>query len=113
MSETTATTPIFHSRTSALISWFKSPRATDSCVAVAGQIAVLLGMIVMCSVPHLTGQTVLLEVVPVDPRDFFQGEYVILSYEFSRVPAGGIPVCEWPRHARSSRLSRIGKSICR
>jgi uncharacterized membrane-anchored protein len=38
----------------------------------------------------VTGQTVLVRVVPVDPRDLFRGDYVRLSYEFSRVPPQGI-----------------------
>jgi len=32
-----------------------------------------------------------LRVVPVDPRDLFRGDYVILRYEFSRVPPQSIP----------------------
>jgi uncharacterized membrane-anchored protein len=31
---------------------------------------------------------VLVRVQPVDPRDLFRGDYVILSYDFSRVPPG-------------------------
>jgi uncharacterized membrane-anchored protein len=37
------------------------------------------------------GETVLLRVVPVDPRDIFRGDYVTLSYDFSRTPEDGIP----------------------
>jgi uncharacterized membrane-anchored protein len=47
-------------------------------------------MIVWKVRPVLTGQTVLLRVVPLDPRDLMRGDYVILSYEFSRVPPQGI-----------------------
>jgi uncharacterized membrane-anchored protein len=32
---------------------------------------------------HLTGQTVVLQVVPVDPYDLFRGYYVVLSYDIS------------------------------
>ena len=45
---------------------------------------------VMRSVPLLTGDTVLLRVVPVDPRDMFRGDYVTLSYDISRMPPGRI-----------------------
>ena len=38
----------------------------------------------------LDGETVLLRVVPVDPRDMFRGDYVALSYDFSRIPPKGI-----------------------
>lgn len=39
----------------------------------------------------LVGKTVVLRVVPVDPRDLMRGDYVILSYEASRVPIDGDP----------------------
>ena len=42
-------------------------------------------MIAMRAIPLVTGQTVLVQVEPVDPRDLFRGDYVILSYDFSRV----------------------------
>jgi len=32
-----------------------------------------------------SGQSVKFKVVPVDPRDFFRGDYVILGYEFSQI----------------------------
>ncbi|MFH0912673.1 MAG: GDYXXLXY domain-containing protein, partial [Candidatus Omnitrophota bacterium] len=48
-------------------------------------IAVAVGLII--SKQHIirTGKTVLLETVPVDPRDFLRGEYVILRYKISSV----------------------------
>ncbi len=60
-------------------------------LAVTFQVLVLVGMIVLHLTPHLTGDTVLLRVVPVDPHDLFRGDYVILNYEFSSIPAAGIP----------------------
>lgn len=57
---------------------------------------VLLGMILQfgiltwtCASPLITvfqGDTLRLRVVPVDPRDLFRGEYVILGYDISRLP---------------------------
>ena len=46
-------------------------------------IAVAVGLII--SKQHIirTGKTVLLETVPVDPRDFLRGDYVILRYKIS------------------------------
>ena len=39
----------------------------------------------------LTGpNTVLLETMPVDPRDFLRGDYVILNYKISSIPAAWI-----------------------
>ncbi|KPK38605.1 MAG: hypothetical protein AMJ78_09730 [Omnitrophica WOR_2 bacterium SM23_29] len=37
------------------------------------------------------GEQVLLKTVPVDPRDLFRGDYVILSYEISTLNLGKIP----------------------
>ncbi|MFA6217788.1 MAG: GDYXXLXY domain-containing protein [Candidatus Omnitrophota bacterium] len=48
-------------------------------------IAVAVGLII--SKQHIirTGKTVLLETVPVDPRDFLRGDYVILRYKISSI----------------------------
>jgi uncharacterized membrane-anchored protein len=51
---------------------------------------ILVAMIALRVLPLLTGQTVLVKVQPVDPRDLFRGDYVILSYDFSRVSPEGI-----------------------
>ncbi|MGI9403048.1 MAG: GDYXXLXY domain-containing protein [Hyphomicrobium sp.] len=55
-------------------------------VVAAAQIAVLAWMV--WDRVHLlsTGREIVLEVVPVDPRDLFRGDYVILNYDISRVP---------------------------
>ncbi len=55
-------------------------------VAVAAQFLVLCGMILMQMIPHMSGTTVWLKVVPVNPRDMFKGDYVILSYAISQAP---------------------------
>jgi uncharacterized membrane-anchored protein len=51
---------------------------------VAAQVTILVGMIALDGLPYLLGQRIKLKVVPVDPRDFFRGDYVVLSYDFSR-----------------------------
>src|SRR5437867_3948101 len=51
---------------------------------VVAQVAILAGMIVLDGLPLVLGERVKLKVVPVDPRDFFRGDYVVLSYDFSR-----------------------------
>lgn len=38
-----------------------------------------------------TGRIVTLQVVPVDPRDMFRGDYVILSYKISRLDLNQLP----------------------
>lgn len=57
------------------------------------QVAILVGMVVADTVPWRGSgvTTVLLRVVPVDPRDLMRGEYVTLGYDISGLPAGGIP----------------------
>ena len=40
--------------------------------------------------PLIVGETILLQVEPVDPRDLFRGDYVALSYAINRVPPEGI-----------------------
>ncbi len=74
-----------------LAQWIK----THSCaVLVAGvtfQVLVLASMIVIHAAPLVVGERILLRVQPVDPRDLFRGDYVILAYDFSRVPPAGIP----------------------
>ena len=79
------------SRVGPLVDWFKTRERAWLLIGAAAQIFVLLGMIGLQSIPFLRGQTVLLRVQPVDPRDLFRGDYVILGYDFSRLPANAIP----------------------
>jgi uncharacterized membrane-anchored protein len=51
---------------------------------VAAQVAILVGMIALDGLPLVLGERVKLKVVPVDPRDLFRGDYVVLGYDFSR-----------------------------
>lgn len=73
-----------------LFAWLKGRERGILLVGVALQVVVLLGMILHHAMPLLFGESVLLRVVPVDPRDLLRGDYVILTYEFSRVPPEGI-----------------------
>lgn len=50
------------------------------------QLLLLVSMTAMELVPHVRGETILVRTAPVDPRDLFRGDYVILNYEFSRLP---------------------------
>jgi uncharacterized membrane-anchored protein len=69
-----------------LLGWLKARERKVLLVTAAAQLLILVGMIAARAVPLITGQTVLVRVVPVDPRDLFRGDYVTLSYEFSRTP---------------------------
>jgi uncharacterized membrane-anchored protein len=73
-----------------LLGWLKTRERKILLVTAAAQILILLGMIALRAAPLVTGQTVLVRVQPVDPRDLFRGDYVILSYDFSRVSPEGI-----------------------
>ena len=52
-------------------------------LAVAIQFLLLLGLLGFKQYTLLTGETVLLQVQPIDPRDLFRGDYVTLSYDIS------------------------------
>ncbi len=58
--------------------------------AAALQVVLLLAMTGLNAAPYFVGETIRLKVVPVDPRDLFRGDYVILRYDLSTVPAEGI-----------------------
>src|SRR4051794_40816134 len=73
-----------------VLGWLKARERKILVVTVVAQLTILVGMIALRALPLLTGQTVLVRVVPVDPRDLFRGDYVILSYEFSRIPPQGV-----------------------
>ncbi len=72
------------------LDWLKDHHRAVLLLGGALQVIVLVSMIVICVMPSVTGETVLLRVVPVDPRDLFRGDYVILNYEISRIPSEGI-----------------------
>ncbi len=61
---------------------FSGKLALIAIVAFA-QVSILSGMIVLDSLPYMLGETIRLKVIPVDPRDLFRGDYVILGYDFT------------------------------
>jgi uncharacterized membrane-anchored protein len=75
---------------------------TKIAVVVAVQLAVLLSVLGFKQYTIWTGETVLLEVGPLDPRDPFRGDYLTMRYEISnldpdelagdRYPSGGVYV---------------------
>ena len=58
-----------------------------TAVAVV-QIAFLVSMIAGRAAVLRNGQEVMLSVEPVDPRDLLRGDYVMLTYNISRLPVG-------------------------
>jgi len=69
------------------VDWIAGHQRTLLLAGVGFQLFVLLGMIAFRAAPYLSGETVLLRIVPVDPRDMFRDDYVTLGYEFSRLSA--------------------------
>lgn len=55
-------------------------------LAVIAQLAVLAGVYAGARYPAWVGEAVQLEVVPVDPRDLFRGNYARLNYTITRLP---------------------------
>lgn len=53
---------------------------------------IIIGFIATKEFTLRTGKEVLLKTVPVDPRDLFRGDYVILRYEISRLDLNNIAV---------------------
>lgn len=54
-------------------------------LVVALQFLVLLGLLGFRQYTVWTGETVLLKVQPVDPRDLVRGDFVVLDYEISTI----------------------------
>lgn len=71
---------------------------------VVFQAAILGGMIALEAVPLLVGERVVLRTAPVDPRDLFRGDYVILTYDVNRIPPAGIEGGGAPRHGWDASL---------
>jgi uncharacterized membrane-anchored protein len=78
------------SRVDGFLAWIKGHERLVLLAAAACQVLVLVAMIGLRVTPLLAGETIFVRVVPVDPRDLFRGDYVVLSYDFSRVPPAGI-----------------------
>ncbi|MCI0358543.1 MAG: GDYXXLXY domain-containing protein [Planctomycetaceae bacterium] len=93
--------------TSAAESIWKLTRSREALwvIAFVGlQIAILLLMIVLDGLPLVLGERLRLKVVPVDPRDLFRGDYVVLDYGFNRLgQVGGIPHQDWHSSDLSGR----------
>ena len=70
-------------------SWIQRRERVLLMLAVTFQLGVLGSMIAQSGWTHLTDDTILFRVVPVDPRDMFRGDYVILRYEFSNISPTG------------------------
>jgi uncharacterized membrane-anchored protein len=64
------------------------PRPLWFALAGVVQLALIVMMVIDRAGILREGIEVTLQTRPVDPRDFLRGDYVILSYDISQVPAG-------------------------
>lgn len=64
--------------------WLKRKALFVIGLGVCLQLAVIAFMVLDARSILLSGETVRLRVIPIDPRDFFRGEYVILNYAINR-----------------------------
>jgi uncharacterized membrane-anchored protein len=80
-----------------LRSWFATLKPSWIAIAAVAAIQTLaLVYIVFDRVSLLaSGREIVAEVIPVDPRDIFRGDYVVLNYTFTRT--GDVPVPESTR----------------
>jgi uncharacterized membrane-anchored protein len=78
------------SRTDGFLAWIKGHERLVLLAAAAFQVIFLVAMIGLRVTPLLAGDIIFVRVVPVDPRDLFRGDYVVLGYDFSRIPPAGI-----------------------
>ncbi|WP_028133226.1 GDYXXLXY domain-containing protein [Bradyrhizobium japonicum] len=70
--------------------WQRIPKAVLFGVAVLVQCLLLMLMVVDRVQILREGVEVTLQTQPVDPRDLLRGDYVVLRYEISQVPAGAL-----------------------
>ncbi|HEY7424355.1 MAG TPA: GDYXXLXY domain-containing protein [Gemmataceae bacterium] len=89
MSESTAiqSEPAPGSLADRLVAALKGREKAVLLAGVGFQLVVLLGMTALRTYALWRGDVYYVRVQPVDPRDLFRGDYVILSYEFSRLPS--------------------------
>jgi uncharacterized membrane-anchored protein len=73
---------------SLLASLARVPRPFWFALAGLVQLALIAMMVIDRASILREGTEVLLQTRPVDPRDFLRGDYVVLSYDISELPAG-------------------------
>jgi uncharacterized membrane-anchored protein len=76
------------------------------------QLVILVAMIVLDGLPLILGERVRLQVVPVDPRDLFRGDYVVLRYDFTRLEPGRVAgLSPAPGPWSSHYTSDVGRDV--
>ncbi len=84
------------------IEWWRRNRTPILVTSAVAQVGLLGGMILIETLPLLIGERYVMRVTPVDPRDFFRGDYVILNYDVNRLTLqeGEENVSPWIRNAQ-------------
>jgi uncharacterized membrane-anchored protein len=70
--------------------WQRIPKAVLFGVAILVQCALLILMVADRMQILSEGTEVTLQTQPVDPRDLLRGDYVVLRYDISQLPAGAL-----------------------
>jgi uncharacterized membrane-anchored protein len=70
--------------------WARTPKIVLFGAAALVQVALLTVMIVDRVQILRDGKEVTLQTRPVDPRDFLRGDYVVLGYDITQLPAGSL-----------------------
>ena len=70
--------------------WQRIPKAVLFGVAILFQCALLVLMVADRMQILRDGREVTLQTQPVDPRDLLRGDYVVLRYDISQLPAGAL-----------------------
>ena len=70
--------------------WQRIPKAVLFGVAILVQCVLLVLMVVDRMQILREGREVTLQTQPVDPRDLLRGDYVVLRYDISQLPAGAL-----------------------
>jgi uncharacterized membrane-anchored protein len=90
------------------LDWLTARERYILALGVAFQVVFLLAMMVQPLMTLATGDTFLLRVVPIDPRDIFRGDYVTLNYDISRPGWGNNQEANW---ANAERMPKQGQPI--
>lgn len=59
------------------------------CVGIP--LLILAGMTVTPLMTLMVGQEIMIKTMPVDPRDVYRGDYVVLNYEINEIPIDRVP----------------------
>ncbi|WP_433995537.1 GDYXXLXY domain-containing protein [Bradyrhizobium manausense] len=70
--------------------WQRIPKAVLFGAAILLQCALLMLMVVDRVQILREGREVILQTRPVDPRDLLRGDYVVLGYDITQLPAGAL-----------------------